>query len=401
MLKKILNACKIGSKEDILNIMKEEPKKVNFIVCEQDEKTGISPLMMAAKFGNIEICELLLEKGAPWNAIDRYGKCAGNYASDAGHQNVVDLLVDAGVKAEFILSASHRLQTEMQEKCNKMKDEKENERPVEHEPCTKPDYLTSHNVRYNPDHTSLLDEDGDAVMMEWERPLMKAHASIITKGNESDQTILNVGFGMGIIDTILQETKPKLHVIIEAHPIVYKNMIDSGWDKKDNVRICFGKWQDEILKLLEEKIRFDGIFFDTYGEHFLDLEDFHNIVPKLIQKPNGIYSFFNGLAPDNIFFHGVGKYTSNSFFSFFYFLFLNLLVSALSYIACQCVKLQLAKFGLDTEFASCEIKVDESAWNGVRRKYWHGDTYYLPIVTWSQTKNLENSSKKQKLENDT
>ena len=66
----------------------------------------------------------------------------------------------------------------------------------------------------------------------------------------------------------------------------------------------------------------------------------------------------NGLAPDNLFFHGV---------------------------ACNCVKIQLAHLGLETEFAQCEIQVKEEEWQGVRRKYWHGrDTYYLPIATWKQ-----------------
>ena len=52
--------------------------------------------------------------------------------------------------------------------------------------------------------------------------------------------------------------------------------------------------------------------------------------------------------------------------------------------ACQCVKLQLAQLGLDSEFLPCQIQVEEKVWDGVRRKYWHGrDTYYLPRVTWN------------------
>ena len=27
--------------------------------------------------------------------------------------------------------------------------------------------------------------------------------------------------------------------------------------------------------VIEEGLQFDGIFYDTYGEHFTDLEDFH------------------------------------------------------------------------------------------------------------------------------
>ncbi len=67
----------------------------------------------------------------------------------------------------------------------------------------------------------------------------------------------------------------------------------------------------------------------------------------------------NGLAPDNLFFHGV---------------------------ACNCIQIQLSHLGFDTEFAQCEIQVDEKVWEGVRRKYWHGrETYYLPIVTWKKS----------------
>ena len=79
---------------------------------------------------------------------------------------------------------------------------------------------------------------------------------------------------------------------------------------------------------------------------------------KVLHKPDGVYSFFNGLAPDNLFFHGV---------------------------AANCVKIQLSHLGLDTEFVQCEIQIDEKDWDGVRRKYWHGrNTYYLPITTWKK-----------------
>ena len=62
------------------------------------------------------------------------------------------------------------------------------------------------------------------------------------------------------------------------------------------------------------------------------------------------------------------------------FLALVLLFSA---TACQCVKLQLSQLGLETEFLSCEINVNDKVWEGIRRKYWHGrETYYLPRVVW-------------------
>ena len=64
-----------------------------------------------------------------------------------------------------------------------------------------------------------MDEENNGVMMGWEAPLMKRHAEIIcpTKGLH----VLNVGFGMGIIDTFIQENHaPASHTIIEAHPDV-------------------------------------------------------------------------------------------------------------------------------------------------------------------------------------
>lgn len=70
------------------------------------------------------------------------------------------------------------------------------------------------------------------------------------------------------------------------------------------------------------------------------------------------YANSNGLAPDNLFFHGV---------------------------ACNCIQSQLSHLGLETEFLPCQIQVDEKVWDGVGRKYWHGrDTYYLPVATWKK-----------------
>lgn len=163
--------------------------------------------------------------------------------------------------------------------------------PVSHEPCTKPDYVDQKNVRYNAAATLLLDDDDDAVMMEWERPIMEAHASILTGGGTRGKRVLNVGFGLGIVDGALQEHGPSLHVIIEAHPTVYKKMVDDGWTEREGVRVCYGRWQDELPKLIEEGVEFDGIFYDTYGEHFTDLEDFHGLVSRCLSRPDGIYSF--------------------------------------------------------------------------------------------------------------
>lgn len=345
-VQQMLQACASADTNTISQLVEQ-----HFLYArQQDDATGKSPLMVASEIGHLGIVQYLLEQGAPWNAVDRYGKCAGNYATAAEHWDIVNLLVDHGTRAELILSSLQRAGggnygMDLQ-KVN------DGTLPVAHEPSTKPNYLRQ---RLTITDKSILDEERDAVMMEWERPLMEVHAQIMTD-NALHKRVMNVGFGMGIIDTILQSYHPNLHIIIEAHPDIYAKMLQDGWDKKPNTKICFGKWQDVVPKLVQEGVQLDGIFFDTYGEHFTDMEDFHMLVPQMLSKPNGIYSFFNGLAPDNLFFHGV---------------------------ACQCVKLQLHQLGLETEFLPCEIQVNSKEWEGIRRRYWHDrDTYYLPRATW-------------------
>jgi type IV protein arginine methyltransferase len=352
-VQKMLQACASGDTDTVASLVAEHPLYAR----QQDDATGKSPLMVASEVGHIHLVQYLLDQGAPWNAVDRCGQCAGNYATVAEHWDVVNLLVDHGTRAELILSSIQRANYS-NSPCDSSAafasaaSTTGAARPVAHEPSTKPNYLRQRLTFID---SAILDEERDAVMMEWERPLMEVHAQIMTD-NALHKRVMNVGFGMGIIDTILQSYQPSLHIIIEAHPDVYNKMLQEGWDKKPNTRIFFGKWQDVVPQLLREAVQLDGIFFDTYGEHFSDMEDFHKLVPHMLSKPNGVYSFFNGLAPDNLFFHGV---------------------------ACQCVKLQLQQFGLETEFLPCEIQVNSKEWEGIRRKYWHDrDTYYLPRATW-------------------
>jgi protein arginine N-methyltransferase 2 len=261
----MIEACSLGNISSVKSLLEKNRESTSFPASEQDKNSGMSPLMAAAKAGHLQVCEILLEEGAPWNAVDRKGMCAGNYATEFEHWDIVNLLVDIGTKSELILGAVARESMKGEKQAGTQRISQQETIPVEHEPCTKPDYL-QRNVRYNESKTVLLDDDDDAVMMEWERPLMNAHASIITSNSQEGKIVLNVGFGMGIIDTALQKLKPKLHVIIEAHPLVHQKMLEDGWDKKDNVRICFGKWQDVMPKLIQEGIFFDGIFYDTYGK---------------------------------------------------------------------------------------------------------------------------------------
>tara|TARA_R110001632_G_scaffold55100_2_gene134935 strand:- start:15 stop:668 length:654 start_codon:yes stop_codon:yes gene_type:complete len=129
---------------------------------------------------------------------------------------------------------------------------------------------------------NLLDENGHAVMMDWEDSIMQVQAETICR-NGGD--ILNVGFGMGIIDNYIQYHNPRTHWIIENHPDVQAKMVKDGWLKKPHVRCIFSTWQ----KVVNYLPKFDGVYWDTWEE---SPEQFLQAVPSIL-KPNGIFTFFN------------------------------------------------------------------------------------------------------------
>ena len=83
----------------------------------------------------------------------------------------------------------------------------------------------------------------------------------------------------------------------------------------------------------------------------------------LLLHPRGIYSYFNGLCPHNVFFHAV---------------------------CCEVVKLELQSIKFEVHFepvdmdklqqqAKTEDVLKESTWKEVKAKYWFMDTYHVPI----------------------
>ncbi|KAJ2836922.1 hypothetical protein J3B01_002485 [Coemansia erecta] len=300
------------------------------------DEVGRTALHFAAASGDVDTIKFVLESGIPWNTLDVGNYTAGDYAENGGHTDAYTELVQAGIRAEMVLRMLNQ-----ESKINKAANE---------------DYL-SQPVEYSGD--KLIDAEKNGVMMSWEAPLMELHAQII--GSKPDSVVLNVGFGMGIIDSALQDLNPALHVIVEAHPDVYQHMKDQGWDKKPNVRILFGRWQDKMDEI-RQLGPYDGIFFDTFGEFYKDLDDFHQAVfsasddkEPLLCRPNGIYSFFNGLGGDHKLFHDV---------------------------YCHIVQADLLNLGIITEYSqvSSDIVMDEETWKGVKRPYWMIKSYNLPTI---------------------
>lgn len=108
-----------------------------------------------------------------------------------------------------------------------------------------------------------LDSEGNGVMMGWELPIMVETARLLGAGREQDSlSVLNVGFGLGLIDTELQKHEPGRHVIVEPHPDVLAFARSKGWYEKPGVEIFEGTWQ-EFIKAYEAgevEGEFDAIY---------------------------------------------------------------------------------------------------------------------------------------------
>jgi amino acid adenylation domain-containing protein len=105
---------------------------------------------------------------------------------------------------------------------------------------------------------SQLIIQGQQVMQDWERPLMREMAKIVT---ETHGNVLEVGFGMAISATYIQEFGANSYTVIECNDEVIKNF--HNWKKQypdKDIRLIYGKWQDVTNQLG----KYDGVFFDTY-----------------------------------------------------------------------------------------------------------------------------------------
>ncbi|KAG0012534.1 hypothetical protein BGZ81_001500 [Podila clonocystis] len=314
---------------------------------------GRTMLHFATMIGSLPIVKLLLSYGHPWNLVDDDYMSVGDYAKSFNQPEIYDFLLEEGVRTELLMGLMQRkLKHELLE--DEDEDDEEEEGDTKETKDTNADkkkddvpnaeYLAQ-PLQYTDDGDRLLDADKNGVMMGWELPLMIRHAEVICPSE--GLRVLNVGFGLGLIDKELQKRSPAQHTIIEAHPDVYAKMLRDGWDKKPGVKILFGRWQD-VVDQLEV---YDGIFFDTFGEFYEDLRSFHEIVPNHLEE-GGIYSYFNGLGATNQFFHAVYNRIS---------------------------ELELGEMGFSVEYEEMDIGLKEEEWNGVKRAYWTLDKYYLPI----------------------
>lgn len=105
---------------------------------------------------------------------------------------------------------------------------------------------------------------------------------------ENGGDILNVGYGLGIIDNYISQQNPNSHHIIELHPQLHQNALNSGYSN-----VYLGDWRDIIKNFKTQNKKFNGIYFDTHNLGILDeWLDFTKEVDNIL-KPGGVYSYFN------------------------------------------------------------------------------------------------------------
>jgi predicted O-methyltransferase YrrM len=135
---------------------------------------------------------------------------------------------------------------------------------------------------------------GQQVMQTWEARLMAAMADITAR---SHGDVLEIGFGMGISASMIQERGVASHTIIElnddvlAHAQEWRSTIPDA-----DIRIVRGSWQDTVASLG----RFDAVLYDVYPASDIEFAkmvevpfpaDFFVAVNNLL-RPNGVLTYY-------------------------------------------------------------------------------------------------------------
>lgn len=286
-----------------------------------------------------EMIDTCFEFGANWMLLNDANETPGCLAYKLNKLDLYDKFVKAGFRSEILL------QKFVQEDDGDASDE-EVPKLVE---ADQQEFLKS-DLQY--DNHTLQTHEQDGVMMDWETPIMERSAELITT---KDGVVLNIGFGMGIIDTFIQKHEPKMHYIIEAHPDVLKQMRAKGWYERPNVLVLEGTWKSHLPKLLDEGVFFDGIYYDTFSEHYQDMLVLFDYLVGILNF-NGTFSYFNGLGADRQVCYDVYKLVA---------------------------QFNLKDYGLELEFENMPVEIKNEEWASIKREYFKLAEYALPVVRFS------------------
>ena len=236
---RLLEACSALDFDKVKNLLADDADAGY-----QDPETGYGPLhriVLAAKetAGTTglaqEMVEYVLANGGVWMQgmsiiirlclikVDRNNETPGCLARRLELPELYEAIKMHGVYAEVLLNYVERTDSEADD----------------NDDTTHGDYLKS-KLEYDDSAGMLMDDHGAPVMMKWETDIMEKTAEILLP-EPGRGRVLNIGFGMGIIDGFLQGRRPESHVIVEAHPAVIERMKKDGWDKKPGVEVQYLK----------------------------------------------------------------------------------------------------------------------------------------------------------------
>ncbi|KAF8324473.1 arginine methyl transferase [Cantharellus anzutake] len=281
----------------------------------QEPESGWTALHLAASLENSELISILLDNSALWNAVDACGYNAGDVALSLNNEKFPNAPSD--IQADPRCRHSDRIPpATLGSKSRGPSESQLILKSSEDSSAGSPSKFLASRLRFTKDNNgqeiclaSLNGSEEVGVMMGWESVLETVKE--LYRGLETDGSIhvLNIGFGLGIIDTIFQtynSSPPTKHFIIEPHPDVLAHMRENGWYEKPGVKILEGKWQDFTeSEELYAVGGFDIIYTDTFSEDYSDLLEFFEHATGLLRDQNSRFSFFNGLGATNATFYDV------------------------------------------------------------------------------------------------
>ncbi|MDE0064416.1 MAG: class I SAM-dependent methyltransferase [Gammaproteobacteria bacterium] len=135
------------------------------------------------------------------------------------------------------------------------------------------------------------------VMQAWEYPIMSAMAEAVTRIRGD---VLEIGFGMGISASLIQQRNPRSHTIVECHADIQERFKEwrSAYPGR-KIHLLEGRWQDVNSSL----DLFDGVLFDAYplnarewSEHYVGSITYaHHFFETAAEhlRPGGVFTYYS------------------------------------------------------------------------------------------------------------
>ncbi len=113
----------------------------------------------------------------------------------------------------------------------------------------------------------LLIED-QQVMQDWEIPLMRRMAEVVTA---SHGDVLEIGFGLGLSAGFIEDCGVRSHTIVELNDRVAEVARDWAATRPDaDIEVVSGHWQEQVPRLG----LYDGVFWDAFPTSEQEFDEF-------------------------------------------------------------------------------------------------------------------------------